>query len=75
MVSVTVGTNTQRKTIIVEQSSTISDIFAEAGVSYSGAVVYANGDVVSPEYTLEDCGVEDGETCMVVAVVKADSAR
>lgn len=75
MIKVTVGTNTERTTIIVEPTATPKDCFAEADVDYSTAIVHLDGSSLnaaqmnSSLYTL---GIT-GDSCYLIAVIKTEN--
>lgn len=78
MVSIKVGTATKRKTVVVETSTTISEVIAASEMNMGTATMFLNGAPISnAEYdsTLEDLGVEDESEASLLAVVKADSAK
>ena len=78
MVRLTLGTNTNRKTVMVEVTETLEDILEENNVSTTGASVHLNGMIVLPDEmdcTLEELDVEDETDASLITVVKADSAR
>lgn len=77
MIRLTIGTNTQRKTVVVEPTETLSDILDSNDVSTVGAALHLNGSLIAGaavEDTLEELGVPDNSNAMLIAVVKADSA-
>ena len=78
MIKMTIGTSTERKSILVEATQPLNEILRDNNVSTNGVALHLNGDLipgVDADSTLEELGVEDGTECMLIAVVKADSAR
>lgn len=78
MINLKIGTNTQRKDVIVEASETIQDILDANEISTIGCALHLNGTLIAQadtDQTLEELGVKDGTKAMLIAVVKADSAR
>lgn len=77
MISLTIGTNTERKTVIVEPTEVLADVLADNDVITSSAAIHLNGSLIPGcdlNNTFEDLGVEDDTSAMLIAVVKADSA-
>ena len=77
MISLTIGTNTERKTVIVEPTEVLADVLAANDVITSSAAIHLNGSLIPGcdlNSTFEDLGVEDDTSAMLIAVVKADSA-
>lgn len=77
MINLTIGTNTERKTVIVEPTEVLADVLAENDVITSSAAIHLNGSLIPGcdlNNTFEDLGVEDETSAMLIAVVKADSA-
>lgn len=75
MINIKVGTNTSRKQVVVDNSKTIREVFQEAQIDYSTAIVYCDGSPLEPGMmakTLEEANVTDG--AMLIAVVKANNA-
>lgn len=75
MISVTVGTNTDRRRITVDPSMTIRQVLDEQGVNYSVANVHLDGvslQLGDMDKTFADLGIT--ESCFLIAVVKADNA-
>lgn len=77
MINLTIGTNTERKTVIVEPDAVLADVLAENNVSTTSAAIHLNGSLIPGadlQETFEDLGVEDESNAMLIAIVKADSA-
>lgn len=77
MISLTIGTNTERKTVIVEPTEVLAEVLADNDVITSSAAIHLNGSLIPGcdlNSTFEDLGVEDDTSAMLIAVVKADSA-
>ena len=77
MISLTIGTNTERKTVVVEPTEVLADVLANNDVITSSAAIHLNGSLIPGcdlNNTFEELGVEDDTSAMLIAVVKADSA-
>ena len=77
MISLTIGTNTERKTVIVEPTEVLAEVLADNDVITSSAAIHLNGSLIPGcdlPCTFEELGVEDDTSAMLIAVVKADSA-
>ena len=77
MVRLTIGTNTQRKVVVVEHDASLGQILEDNDVSIAGAALHLNGTLipgVDVDSTLAELGIADNSNAMLIAVVKADSA-
>lgn len=77
MISINVRTNTTRRTVSVDVTSTPRDVFAELGVDTSTSMVNLDGAILSAAdfgKTFEELRVADGSTANLNAIVKADGA-
>lgn len=77
MINLTIGTNTERKSVLVSAQDVLADVLAENNVSTTSAAIHLNGSLipgVDLGETFESLGVEDESSAMLIAVVKADSA-
>lgn len=77
MISLTIGTNTERKTVLVQPTDILADVLEENNVITTSAAIHLNGSLIPGcdlGETFEDLGVEDDSSAMLIAVVKADSA-
>ena len=79
MIKLTVGSNMNKKDIIVDETTTTpAKALADNNVSTKGASLFLNGmplgasDVSKP---LAELGCEADEAATLIAVVKADSAK
>ena len=75
MISVTVGTNLSRETIIVPPATTIKKVLEENHVNYEKASLHLDGAVLKSgeiNKTLADFGIT--ERCSIIAVTKIDNA-
>lgn len=75
MISVTLGTNTSRKTIVVEESKVLRDVLTENGINISVGTVHIDGIPVSISdmgSTLAELGVSN--RAYIISVAKADNA-
>ena len=78
MISLTIGTNTERKTVLVEADQPLNEVLAENNVNTVGAALHLNGSLIAgcdTASSLSELGIEDGGKAMLIAVVKADSAK
>ena len=77
MINLTIGTNTERKTVLVQPTEVLADVLEENNVITTSAAIHLNGSLIPGcdlGETFENLGVEDGTAAMLIAVVKADSA-
>lgn len=78
MVKLTVGTNTQSNDVIVPVTTTLSEAIKESKIVIGNAALHLNGQMIpgaALSSTLESLGVVDGTEAMLIAVIKADSAK
>lgn len=78
MINLSIGTNTERKSVIVEPTQTLAEVLADNDVNVNGCALHLNGTLIAgadTEETFKALGVADGSKAMLIAVVKADSAR
>ena len=73
MIKVIVGTNTSRKTVLVDPSRTLKSVLEENGIDYSRGGIHLDGLAVGGE-GINKSFAEHGitEDCILVAVVKGD---
>lgn len=77
MVRLSIGTNTQRKSITVEVTSTVKEALNEARVDVGGSAIHLNGTLIPAadlNETFADLGIDDESEASLIAVKKADSA-
>jgi len=77
MINLTIGTNTERKTAIVEPDRPLKDILRENEINTAGSALHLNGSLIAgvdADSSLAELGIADGSSAMLIAVVKADSA-
>lgn len=77
MINLTIGTNTERKNVIVEPTEILGEVLAENNVNTASAAIHLNGSLIPGcdlDQSFEELGVEDDTQAMLIAVVKADSA-
>jgi hypothetical protein len=75
MIKVLVGTSTEKKNVIVEESKTLKKTLDDNDINYSAAQVYLDGATLKPgdlKKTFKDFGIT--EDCMLIAVVKQSNA-
>lgn len=78
MISLTIGTNTERKTAIVQPTDKLSDVLKAEGVNANGCALHLNGSLIAgadTQLTFTELGIQDGSKASLIAVVKADSAK
>ena len=78
MISVNVRTNSTRRTVNVDVTSTPNAVFAELGENTSTSMINLNGEIINKsqlDKTFEELGVADGSTANLNAIVKADGAN
>ena len=78
MIQVNVKTNTARRTVTTEVTSTPSSVFSELGFDLSSSKVNLNGmqlSVGDMNSTFEQLGIADGASVGLNAIVKADGAN
>jgi len=73
MIKVTIGTNTNRKSIMVNPASTVKEVLSENGIDYAAGGIHLDGLSISGEAlnkSFSEHGITDD--CMLISVVKAD---
>ena len=73
MIKVIIGTNTNRKSIMVDPSRTLKAVLEENGIDYSTGGIHLDGLAVGGEglnMSFADHGIT--EDCILIAVVKGD---
>lgn len=75
MVKVTVGTNMDRQTVIVDASTTLREVLEDAGVEYARGGLHLDGVSLIPgdiDKSFEQFGITD--KCYLLQVTKTDNA-
>ena len=78
MINLKIGTNTERKDIIVQVDDTLAEVLENNDINITGCALTLNGSLipgVDVEKTFEELGVADGTRATLIAVMKADSAN
>lgn len=78
MIKLTIGTNTDRRIVMVEADDTLACVLSDNNVDASRSALHLNGTLIpgaDKELTFEELGVADGSEAMLISVIKADSAR
>ena len=78
MIKLTIGTNTDRKIVMVEPDQTLADVLSEHNVDSSRSALHLNGTLIpgaDKELTFRELGIADNSEAMLISVIKADSAR
>lgn len=76
MIKVTIGTNTNRRSVNVDPNRTIKSVLDEQGINYTTGTLHLDGATLQPgeiNKTFADFGITD--SCYLISVVKADNAR
>ena len=76
MVKVTVGTNTNRNTVVVDGDTKLRKVLEDESIDYSKGTIHLDGASLKPgdlDKTFNDLGIT--EKAYLISVVKADSAR
>ncbi len=76
MIRVTIGTNTNRRSITVDPNRTIKSVLDEQDINYTTGTLHLDGATLQPgeiNKTFTDFGIT--ESCYLISVVKADNAR
>lgn len=77
MVQITLATAAQRKSVLVEASTTLQQIITNNNIDTTGATIMLKGNVVSAfdlDRKLSECGVADGDSVIMNVAVKAAAA-
>lgn len=75
MLKVTVGNNTKRSSVIVNESTTLRTVLEQAEIDYTRGIINLDGASLNPgdlDRTFADFGIT--EKCYLLQVVKADNA-
>lgn len=75
MISITLSTNTSRKTVVVAPDTTLREILEDNEVNYAAANVHLDGGGLNPgdmDKSFSTLGIT--EKCYLSVVVKADNA-
>lgn len=75
MVKVTLGSNTERKQVIVSEDKTVKEIFQENDMDYTTGALMLDGVPVTAaqiNMSLKDLNVS--ESCFLIVTVKSDGA-
>lgn len=75
MLSVKVGSNTSRSTVLVPSTQTLRKTLEDANINYSTASVHLDGapiGVGNLDKSFANCGITS--SCYLIAVVKTDNA-
>lgn len=74
-IRVTVGTNTERETFLVDNSSTPKEVLETAEVDYGPATIHLDGGVIGREEMSQSFdALGCGETALLIAVIKSENA-
>lgn len=75
IIKVTIGTNTERKTVTINNTETIKKVLADNGIDHSSCVIHLDGIPLSVSElngTFENLNITS--ECSLLAVVKASNA-
>jgi len=73
MIKVLIGTNTNRKNVVVDPNRTLKSVLEEHNIDYSTGGIHLDGAAVGGEdlnKTFTDHGIT--EDCILISVVKGD---
>lgn len=76
MINITVGTNTSRKRVIVDENLPLSQVLEDNNVNMSVGTIHINGTAISRDRydsTLAELNVPD--KAFIISIAKADNAR
>ena len=76
MLNLTIGTNTSRKKVIVDETDTLRAILESNNVNINVGTIHINGEVISRDNldcTLEELEVSD--QAFIIVAAKADNAK
>lgn len=73
MIQVIIGSNTNRKSVLVDPNTTIREVLETNGIDYSVGGIHLDGLSIGGS-ELDDTFAERGvsEKCMLISVVKSD---
>ena len=75
MIQMTIGSNTKREKVLVDENDKVQNILQAHGINYDRAQVHLNGTPISAgdfSKSLGSLGAEDGT--ILIAVTKTDNA-
>lgn len=75
MIKVTLGNNVQRKSVIIDENTTLKAALEENEVNYSTGIIHLDGSSLRPgdlDKTFADFGIS--EKCYLLVMAKADNA-
>lgn len=75
MFSITVGSNTSRRNVMVSNEQTVKEVLRAEGIDFSTSVIYIDGATAQPgdiNKTVGELGLDDGST--IISVTKLDCA-
>jgi hypothetical protein len=75
MIKVTIGNNVKRKTVILDEDTTLRTALEDAEIDYSRGTMNLDGSSLGPgdlDKSFSDFGIAD--KCFLLNVVKADNA-
>lgn len=75
MIKVTIGNNTRREAVIVDENTTLRAVLEDNGIDYTSGVMHLDGSSLNPgdlDKTFSQHGIT--EKCYLLNVVKADNA-
>ena len=75
LINVKVGTNLNRKSVLVEDTKTVKEILEQEEINYSTSTIYLDGCTLTPAQmngTLADNGIT--ESCFLIAAQKTENA-
>lgn len=76
MIKVLIGTNTERREVIIDPATKIIDLLDQNEIDYTTGGIHLNGlSIAGPKLneTFKDMGIS--ERCTLISVVKGDGGR
>ena len=76
MIKVTIGNTTNRKDVIVDESTTLEDVLAANAINTNGTIIHFNGQPLKrSELSKTFVDFTNEEACSLIAVTKLDNAK
>lgn len=76
MIKVNVGNNLKQEVVVVDENTTLRQVFEDSGINYSTGMNTLDGAPLRPG-DLDKSFAEHGitESCWLLSVIKADNAK
>lgn len=75
MIKVTVGNNLKQEVVVVDENTTLRQVFEDNGISYGSGMNTLDGSPLRPgdlDRSFAEHGIK--ESCWLLSVIKADNA-